>query len=370
MPHPSTYRKMLKAALLLVVGVLLASCGGRSAPQAEATKEPVVVIVTAAPTEEPTAEATEEPTAKPTKVPTEEPTAEPAAEPTAETTDSTSSGDTQTDIQGEFEDVRLNYDVVKNGKKGLEIVSDFSVENAKSKRCHIAAYFSLSDGRPLKAAKDAVYSTDDGNVSVGDDFIPKYDSSKFTDYTLFIPYDAFNFEEGSGEADIKVVLRLYDDKTKSFFAKSPEKEFTYTQGQPSNTKEVTGKVTDLKVEFNVTEGGKKGMRIATNFTVNDAKGVKCNIAAYFSYADGKKLVAGDDEEFKTPDGQVAVFDTFTPKYDSSDFSDYPLFIPYSALNFKPGAGKADLKLVVKLYTTVEKPFFAESEAYEFEYTQK
>lgn len=378
--HSSARSTTLMAVLLLVGAMVLVACGGRSAPRAEATKEPVVLVVTASPTEEPTAEATAEATAEPTEEPTaevaEDPTAAPDSEPTVETTDSSGSTDSQTDIQGEFTDVRINYDVVKNGKKGMEVVSDFKVEGAKSKRCHIAAYFTLSDGTPLKAGDNPVYSTDDGNVSVGDDFIPKFDSSEFTDYALFIPYEALNFESGSLQADVKVVLRLYDDKTKTFFAKSPEKEFTYSQGDAAEAtdtpadSEVAGKVTDLKVDYDVSEGGKKGMRINVNFEVEHGKGVKCHIAAYFSYADGKKLVAGKDETYSTPDGQVAIFDSFTPKYDSSEFSDYPLFLPYEALNFKPGAGSSDLKFVVKLYTTPEKPFFAESEDYPFEYSQK
>src|SRR5262245_19688828 len=69
----------ISLALLFVLGLLLAACGGTAAPQAPA-EQPTAA---AAPAQQPTAApAAEQPTAAP-QAPTEQPTAAPAEQPTA-----------------------------------------------------------------------------------------------------------------------------------------------------------------------------------------------------------------------------------------------------------------------------------------------
>ncbi|MCI4667748.1 MAG: hypothetical protein MRZ79_06270 [Bacteroidia bacterium] len=100
-------------------------------------------------------------------------------------------------------------------------------------------------------------------------------------------------------------------------------------------------------EYGVWQDGKKGMKIHANFVVNNLKGQKCSLNAWFSFQNGNKL-KDFNGRFKTGSGQVATYEYFTPLYDNTRFSDFVMFIPYDELHCT-GTGKYNLRFNLGVY---------------------
>jgi hypothetical protein len=94
------------------------------------------------------------------------------------------------------------------------------------------------------------------------------------------------------------------------------------------------------VDRNVSEKGQTGMRIHVAFDIEDAQAADCSVHAYFEFANGIPL-RDVDGLYRTSDGKVSVWKSFEPKYESSTWSDFKLFMPYKQLHVKPNT---DLRL--------------------------
>lgn len=103
------------------------------------------------------------------------------------------------------------------------------------------------------------------------------------------------------------------------------------------------KINKVSTGLNEYKDGQKGMYIYSDFDAVGMKGHKVYVAAYFYYSDGTPL-KDTDGEFSTNDGQVCVWDRETVNYDSSNFSNFRLFIPYSQLHVRD----AELKFYVRV----------------------
>lgn len=106
-----------------------------------------------------------------------------------------------------------------------------------------------------------------------------------------------------------------------------------------------GKFTKMSVEYNVRENNLYGMRIHTNFSTYNMKGVDSYLAIYFQKKDGSKLLSNNDT-YRSKTGQVAVFKLLKPNFDETEFKDLQMFIPYNEFNLTPG--KYDLQMSTDL----------------------
>ena len=97
------------------------------------------------------------------------------------------------------------------------------------------------------------------------------------------------------------------------------------QGTPAAT------IQNVRVERNVTENGQRGMRIFVSFNVDNMLGRSGIVAAWFSHSDGRRLTDSQGGNFRTPDGQVTVQRNYSPPYQNTRYTDFALFLPYSAL---------------------------------------
>jgi hypothetical protein len=119
-----------------------------------------------------------------------------------------------------------------------------------------------------------------------------------------------------------------------------------TSPQPSpNSTDISADYDDMTVDFNVTEGGQKGMRMHVSFTTKNMKNVESYLAIYFQKDDGTAL-EGKVTAYRSKSGQVAVFKLLRPAYDVAEFKDQQIFIPYTAMSLPPG--KYNLQMVVNL----------------------
>lgn len=98
---------------------------------------------------------------------------------------------------------------------------------------------------------------------------------------------------------------------------------------------------NIRVDFDVTEKGKYGMRIHTKFTTHNMKGVDSYLAVYFQRKDGTNLQS-NNRDFRSKTGQLAVYKSLKPDYDDTVYEDLQVFMPYNEINLR--RGKYSLKL--------------------------
>ena len=143
-----------------------------------------------------------------------------------------------------------------------------------------------------------------------------------------------------------VTLKIERNETNS----SREDYFTIKSGkltkrvnikQSANDKP-NAKIDSLWVEHNIPKNGKNYMRIHVNFVVNNKLNEKIWVCAFFYDEDGNRLTSSING-YKTPDGQLTVQDTGSPRYKSSQWEDFVLEIPYSVI--KKGSNKFYIKII-------------------------
>ena len=83
------------------------------------------------------------------------------------------------------------------------------------------------------------------------------------------------------------------------------------------------------------------MIIHIDFDVENMKGKTIQVCAFFYDEDGDKMRASNNN-YRTSDGQVTVQDKATPRYKSSNYSDFTLEIPYFAI--KVGDNKLKIQI--------------------------
>ena len=77
------------------------------------------------------------------------------------------------------------------------------------------------------------------------------------------------------------------------------------------------------------------MRVHTKLNIKNMVGVETYLAVYFEKQNGEKLYS-DNEKYRSKGGQAAVYKSFNPPYESSDYNDVVAFIPYEEFNLSRG----------------------------------
>lgn len=127
---------------------------------------------------------------------------------------------------GTIESIWVDYDQWQDGQKGMLIHTKFVVDGMLGRTGRCVAYFYFENGDPLKDFNEN-YRTVDGKVSVGDDFEPRYESTRFSDFKLFMPYDELHMASGSYE--LKFYVLVYDKVTEEDLAESDWQHFTFSK---------------------------------------------------------------------------------------------------------------------------------------------
>lgn len=103
------------------------------------------------------------------------------------------------------------YDVWQYGKKGVNVVITFTVSGMRGKTGLAATYYYFRSGDKLKDFNGA-YRATDGQVSASTKFTPLYDSTKYTNLKIFIPYDELHLS--SGRSELKVNVNIFDENNR------------------------------------------------------------------------------------------------------------------------------------------------------------
>jgi len=125
-------------------------------------------------------------------------------------------------------------------------------------------------------------------------------------------------------------------------SKSPTPKPSVT---PKSNPNVKTKFEKVWVDYNVTEGDERGMRIHVNFEVTGMEGVDSYLMIYFQKEDGTSLTTGSSV-YGSVDGKVVAKQKLKPGYNVTVYKDLQVFMPYSELNLTKG--KYNLKMDVDL----------------------
>ncbi len=234
-----------------------------------------------------------------------------------------------------FKRTWVDYNIKENNRNGMRIHTAFNVTGMKDVSSYLKIRFQNADGAILKDNNNA-FNSAQGEVAVFGSLKPGYDTADYDDMALFIPYDELDLPGGKFalKMDIDVIyengdlvqhLGFYD-----FDFTNPEKTTT-----PVTNSAVSAKFDRMWIDYDVTEGGKLGMRIHVKMMVYGMKNVDGYLAIYFSKKDGAKLY-GNNESYRSKDGQIAVYMPVKPGYDPADYDDLQIFMPYSELTLTKG----------------------------------
>jgi hypothetical protein len=242
-----------------------------------------------------------------------------------------------------FKEIWVDYDVNESNQLGMRIHVKFTTYGMKNLDSYLAIYFMDKNGNYLKD-KNGKFNSSSDDVAVYRDLKPGYDPAEYNDYWVFMPYSELDLPNGNWDLTMDVKL-IY--KGGGLIQELTKKDFNYKQGNSvnRNPSSVTSKVNRIWVDYNVTEEGRRGMRIHVNFEVTGLKDVDSKLVARVQKENGDYLL-NNSSGFSNDTGQLEVAFEMKPGYATTVYKDADLFLPYSEINV--ARGKWNLKLDVDL----------------------
>jgi len=98
------------------------------------------------------------------------------------------------------------------------------------------------------------------------------------------------------------------------------------------------------IDYDVTDGSRKGMRIHVNAEVTGLKGVDSKFVARVQKDDGEYLLSSSS--YSNGDGELETSYSIKPGYPTTIYEDADMFLPYSEINLRKGVW--NLKLDIDL----------------------
>lgn len=159
-----------------------------------------------------------------------------------------------------------------------------------------------------------------------------------------------------------IALPIQNQQNQSNSSQAYNKANNNSNGQNSSNGQISANVDRVWTEHGVYKDEKKGMMIHVKFNVKNAIGKNGKVIAYFNFQDGKAL---DDFNGKycTTEGHVCASKKFSPKYSSTNYNDFQIFMPYSELHMGSGSSKLDFYVII----WVESKQYDKSNRYKFKY---
>ena len=245
-----------------------------------------------------------------------------------------------------FKRLWIDYDVTQGGRKGMRIHTNFEVYNMRGIDGYLGLYFMYRDGTAIRD-KNGQFDTSDGNVAVYEPIFPNSNTMVYRDLPIFMPYDELDLPDGDYKLSVRANV-IYKEGGNIQNGLLTTYDFVYTQGAPVK-KDPTATFNRLWVDYDVTEGNQRGMRVHVNFQIADAIGIRPRLAVYFQKKNGEKLYT-TNRTYRSMDkdrvGQIVAYFDLTPGYEITDYDDISVFMPYSVLNLP--RGNHDLAIDVDL----------------------
>jgi hypothetical protein len=262
-----------------------------------------------------------------------------------------------------FKSCWIDYNVNEGGRKGMRIHVNFEVTGLKGVDAKLVARVQTEDGDFLTTKSS--YSNEEGQLETSYSIKPGYATAVYEDADMFLPYSEMSL--GKGVWDLKLDIDLnYEDGELIQHLTLKEFEFTSAGGANDTTKtDSTATVKKIWVDYNVTERGRKGMRIHVNFEVSGLKGVDAKLVARVQKDNGDFLTS-TSPSFSNGSDQLEVSYDIKPGYAVTVYEDATLFLPYSEIVIRKGVW--DLKLDIDL-NYEDGGLIQHLDYYEFEFTR-
>jgi hypothetical protein len=263
-----------------------------------------------------------------------------------------------------FKDLWIDYDVTEGSQKGMRIHVKFTAYSMRNLDSYLAIYFTDSTGAALRDKNDK-FNSSAGEVAVYREMKPGFDPADYDDFTVFMPYDELDLGNGNWDLgmDVKIIY-----KAGGLITELTKKQFNYKQGPARPTIDedsVTAKVNRVWIDYNVTEGGVRGMRIHVNFEVTGLKGVASELAVRVQNEDGEMLESSSNV-YSNDAGELRTFFKMNPGYPTTVYKDATMFLPYQEIII--GKGKWNLKLDIDINHD-DGELIKHLQFYEFEFTR-
>jgi hypothetical protein len=243
--------------------------------------------------------------------------------------------DIKTDPRVVFDKIWVDYDVYDDDLKGMRLHLKFHVYGMKDVDAVVACFFE-NNGTRLRDKNKKFYS-DGGDVALYKDIKPGYESTDYNDLQVFMPYSELDLDPGKYNLSMEIKL-IYPDGTKIQHLTYYDFEYTKpgSTTTTSNSTLSTAEYKDMSVDYDVTEDGRKGMRLHVKFSVFHMKNVDSYLAIYFQTRNGD-AVKSKNADYRSDNGQLAAYFKLNPGYDPETvYSDAQVFIPYSAFDVPSG----------------------------------
>ncbi len=118
-------------------------------------------------------------------------------------------------------EVTVDHNYYNYGTKGMMIHVNFDVVHALSHDLEVVAWFFHDNSKSSKLIdRDRRYRTSDGQVSVGEPACPSYESSTYSDFKLFIPYNQLHLARRDSRYNLKFYVGVYDKTWKKMIGTS------------------------------------------------------------------------------------------------------------------------------------------------------
>jgi hypothetical protein len=240
-----------------------------------------------------------------------------------ETTTTTNTGNAS---NVEFDRLWVTYNVTEKGQKGMRVHTKFTVRSMKDVPLFLTYRFQKEDGDTLSSDNEA-FRNAGGQLAVFRKLTPAYNAAVYKDYSIFVPYKEIVLPPGKHNLKVDADIIYENGDILKHLKLHP---FLFTQPAKSTTAPRV-KFTRMWIDHNVTQGGLRGMRVHTNMTVYNLLNKASSLAVAVAKRD-KTKVLGKTAKFKSKNGQLTVYQRFTPKYPAAHFKDIKVFIPYNEFN--------------------------------------
>lgn len=242
-----------------------------------------------------------------------------------------------------FKNIRVDYDIKEGTQLGMRVYVSFTTYQMKNIPGYLAIYFLDSKGNNLKDRNQKIYSST-GDVAVYRELTPAYDPAEFNDFSIFMPYAELDLSDGNWNLTMDVKL-IY--KAGGMIQQLTKKDFNYKQGDvvKRDQNSITSKVNRVWVDYNVTQGGKRGMLVHVNFEVTGLQGIDSKLVARVQKENGDYILNSNSAN-SNDSGELQIAYALKPGYSTSVYKDATMFLPYSEINITKGVW--NLKLDIDL----------------------
>lgn len=232
-----------------------------------------------------------------------------------------------------FKDLWIDYDVTEGIQKGMRIHAKFTAYGMLGLPSYLAIYFQDQNGNPLPD-KNGKVSSSDNKVAIYKEMTPGYDPAEYSDLNVFMPYDELDLGRGSWNLRIDVKI-IY--KAGGLISQLTTKNFQYsnsanTQPQPTN---VSADLKRVWVDYNITQGGVRGMRVHVNFDVTGLQGIDSRLVFRIRRVDTETYLRNSGS-YSNVNGEFQTEFKMKPGYPTTTYGDASVFIPYDQVIISKG----------------------------------